>query len=571
MNFFHLEAKVVSRGAGRSAVAAAAYASCSELYNDYDGVTHNFSRKQGCIYSEIFLPDIAPREWYDRETLWNAVEEAEKTKDSRLARELIVALPTELPPDTWKEMIKKFINEQCVALGMCADASIHDTDGHNPHAHILLTVRPLDDKGRWQAKTQKEYLCRLGDEEHGFTAEEFKTAQDDGWEKQYQYRIGNKKVYMTPSEAQNHPDCTRASKTPKSTRYGRQNPISAVWNSEEQLLTWRKAWEDVVNNEQARYGIDDRVDCRSHKERGITEQPTVHEGYHARQIEAAGYISERCELNRRIKADNKLLQELKSVIRKLTQALEYTAPVLANALESIRTHMITIQYERLFNDIQYDYFRSLLSKKLPLLEKYHAIQLQLKSKISDRKSLQAEQKTYSPLQVVKNIQISAKISALTEDIEELKNDRSQLFTRLECSNDKQIKEVERKMNELNQTQAKLKDRQSALTDQINNDNTKYSELQEYITLDNLSEVRAERELHSGGNRINVIYKLKDIYKDQFNRRLFDEAEKLTDSLLIDKTFSREEYSLHERLRKQNTPEKIKQPQPSRKKRYEVEL
>jgi hypothetical protein len=69
MNFFHLEAKVVSRGAGRSAVAAAAYASCSELYNDYDGITHNFTRKQGCIYSEIFLPDMAPQEWKDRETL----------------------------------------------------------------------------------------------------------------------------------------------------------------------------------------------------------------------------------------------------------------------------------------------------------------------------------------------------------------------------------------------------------------------------------------------------------------------------------------------------------------------
>ena len=78
---------------------------------------------------------------------------------------------------------------------MCADVSIHDTDGHNPHAHILLTVRPLNDKGKWQAKTQKEYLCKRGDEEHGFTAAEFKTAQADGWEKQYQYKIGKKKVY----------------------------------------------------------------------------------------------------------------------------------------------------------------------------------------------------------------------------------------------------------------------------------------------------------------------------------------------------------------------------------------
>lgn len=84
---------------------------------------------------------------------------------------------------------------------MCADVNIHDTDGHNPHAHILLTIRPLDDKGKWQAKTQKEYLCKRGDEEREFTADEFRTAQTDGWEKQYQYFIGKKKVYMTPSEA----------------------------------------------------------------------------------------------------------------------------------------------------------------------------------------------------------------------------------------------------------------------------------------------------------------------------------------------------------------------------------
>ena len=119
---------------------------------------------------------------------------------------------------------------------MCADVSIHDTDGHNPHAHILLTVRPLDQAGHWQAKTQKEYLCRRGSEEQGFTAEEFLAAKQEGWEKQYPYQSGKKKTYLTPSEAQNHPDYTRTSKSPKSTRYGRQNPISEAWNSEEQLL-----------------------------------------------------------------------------------------------------------------------------------------------------------------------------------------------------------------------------------------------------------------------------------------------------------------------------------------------
>ena len=85
MAIYHLEAKMVSRGAGRSAVAASAYLSCSRMLNDYDGVQHDYTRKQGLAWQAVFLPPMAPPEWQDREKLWNAVEEAEKTKDSRLA------------------------------------------------------------------------------------------------------------------------------------------------------------------------------------------------------------------------------------------------------------------------------------------------------------------------------------------------------------------------------------------------------------------------------------------------------------------------------------------------------
>ena len=82
-------------------------------------------------------------------------------------------------------------------MGMCADFAIHDTDGHNPHAHILLTVRPLNENGTWQYKTEKEYLCIKNGEEKGFTSTEYKAVQKDGWEKQYKYKVGKKKVYMT--------------------------------------------------------------------------------------------------------------------------------------------------------------------------------------------------------------------------------------------------------------------------------------------------------------------------------------------------------------------------------------
>ncbi len=165
MAIYHLEAKVVCRGAGRSAVAASAYLSCSRLYNDYDGIQHDYTKKQGLVWQEVFLPEYAPQEWQDREKLWNAVEEVETAKDSRLAREFVVALPIELSREQQIELLQDFIREQFVADGMCADAAIHDTDGHNPHAHILLTVRPLDGQGHWQYKTEKEYLCVRNGEE----------------------------------------------------------------------------------------------------------------------------------------------------------------------------------------------------------------------------------------------------------------------------------------------------------------------------------------------------------------------------------------------------------------------
>ncbi|MFR2043478.1 MAG: MobA/MobL family protein [Oscillospiraceae bacterium] len=157
MAIYHLEAKVVSRGNGRSAVAASAYLSCTNILNDYDGVRHDYTRKKGLVWREVFLPEFAPQEWQDRGVLWNAVEENEKTKDSRLAREFVPALPVELSKEQWQRLLSDFINDQFVADGMCADVAIHDPDppGYNPHAHIMLTVRPLDENGKWQYKTEK--------------------------------------------------------------------------------------------------------------------------------------------------------------------------------------------------------------------------------------------------------------------------------------------------------------------------------------------------------------------------------------------------------------------------------
>ena len=434
MAIYHLEAKVVSRGAGRSAVAASAYLSCSRLYNDYDGIQHDYTKKQGLVWQQMFLPEYAPQEWQDREKLWNAVEEVETAKDSRLAREFVVALPIELNREQQIELLQDFIREQFVSDGMCADAAIHDTDGHNPHAHILLTVRPLDEQGRWQYKTEKEYLCMRNGEERGFTAAEFRAAQNEGWEKQYPYKVGKKKVYMTPSAAEAQ-GLIRADKHPKSTRYGRQNPISERWNSEEQLVTWRAAWADVTNLYLERAGRAERIDHRSNAARGLDEQPTIHEGVTARALERKGIIADRCEINRQIRADNALLRELKAEIKKLTALVARTVPAIAEGLEKLRSRVLIFCYQLSHIRGGKSHIQKSLAVWKPELERYTGLVQQIKKKSKERKALVAEKKELPIYHVKRHKTLAVCITELTEDLEELRSEKALLLQRFEYAED----------------------------------------------------------------------------------------------------------------------------------------
>ena len=434
MAIYHLEAKVVSRGAGRSAVAASAYLSCSRLYNDYDGIQHDYTKKHGLVWQQVFLSEYAPQKWQDREKLWNAVEEVETAKDSRLAREFVVALPIELSRQEQIELLQEFIQEQFVSDGMCADAAIHDTDGHNPHAHILLTVRPLDEQGNWQYKTEKEYLCMKNGEERGFTAAEFRTAQNEGWEKQYPYKVGKKKVYMTPSAAEAQ-GLVRADKHPKSTRYGRQNPISERWNSEEQLAAWRAAWADVSNRYLERAGREERIDHRSNAARGLDEIPTIHEGVTAQALERKGIISDRCEINRQIKADNALLRELKAEVKKLAALVVRTVPAIAEGLEKLRSRVLILCYQLSHIRGGKSHIQKSLSVWKPELERYTGLVQQIKEKSKARKALVAEKKELPVYHVKRHKVLAVRIAELTEDLEELRSEKALLLQKFEYAED----------------------------------------------------------------------------------------------------------------------------------------
>ena len=458
---------MVSRGAGRSAVAAAAYLSCSRLLNEYDGVQHDYTRKQGLGWRQVFLPATAPAEWQDREILWNAVEETETAKDSRLAREFVAALPIELSREEQIQLLQDFIKEQFVADGMCADAAIHDPypPGHNPHAHILLTVRPLDEKGKWQYKTEKEYLCVKDSEERGFTAAEFKQAQGDGWEKQYQYKVGKKKVYMTPSAAQAQ-GYERVSKYPKSIKYGRQNPISERWNSEEQLVFWRKAWADVTNLHLERAGQEERIDHRSHAERGLEEQPTIHEGVIARALEKKGIVSDRCELNRQIKADNALLRELKAQMKKMAQAVKNSLPAIAEAMETLRANMIVFRYQlRHISRGKYKLSQYLDAAK-PTFAEYLALVQKIKTAAKERKTMLTEKKEISFWNASKHKELSAKIAKLTEDIEELKSEKAVLLNQLDYADDSGIAAIKKDIADAEASLSKLEQQEKKYSAQL---------------------------------------------------------------------------------------------------------
>ena len=516
MAIYHLEAKVISRSSGRSAVAAAAYMSCSEILNDYDGVNHDFTRKHGLVWEQVFLPANAPMLWSDRRILWNAVERTEKTKDSRLARELVVALPVELKKEEWIELFSEYVYCNFIKDGMCADVAIHDTDGHNPHAHIMLTVRPLDDKGKWQNKTEKEYLCKRNGKEKGFTAAEFLQAKDQGWEKQYQYYVGKKKVYMPPPEAERH-GFERANKYPKSTKFGRQNPITARWNSDEQLIVWRENWAQTTNKylDEANRS-DAHIDHRSHAARGIDEQPTIHEGYVAQAMECNELIADRCELNRQIKADNTLIRELKAAFTKISQAVKNTVPALAEAMESLRKKAIIINYHIRHTQIGKRSVSDYLKGLKAAYESYKSIVKQISAKKKERKELQKQKKSTPFLKVITHHNFDRRIAELAEEIEELKFEKARLLRAMERTDDKDVVTINDSFDRLESALAELDEREKKYTDELNEVLRQYDEYKEQAKEFNEGEFGKARLDIRSDKEYAIHEQLSKAYGDKFD-------------------------------------------------------
>ena len=557
MAIYHLEAKVVSRGAGRSAVAASAYLSCSRLYNDYDGIQHDYTKKRGLVWQEVFLPKCAPQEWQDREKLWNAVEEVETAKDSRLAREFVVALPIELNREEQIALLQEFIREQFVSDGMCADAAIHDTDGHNPHAHILLTVRPLDEQGKWQYKTEKEYLCMRNGEERGFTAAEFKAAQDEGWEKQYPYKVGKKKVYMVSSEADAQ-GLIRADKHPKSTRYGRQNPISERWNSEEQLAAWRAAWADVSNRYLERAGREERIDHRSNAARGLDEIPTIHEGVTAQALERKGIISDRCEINRQIREQNKLIRAIRDEITKLKNTIMTSVPALAKALETARKGILLLRYSWLYHTGAAKTLDARIQEIQPSYERFLEVRRFLREKSRQKKALTAELKALSPTSFLRRGDIKRELAAVTEDMGELKSELSMLLADFGKTDAEGMKDVKQQLDAMTASKTGLETIAAKAADSMDTEIEKFRALQEQAKTVNTAELHTARMELRGEMTAAVREKIKDTFGKSYDYDRFRQADRDVSEQLGEPHPDEQRSVLHKLHRTQEQPAAEKQ-------------
>jgi hypothetical protein len=273
MAIYHCNISIVSRGKGKSAVAAAAYRSGEKLINEWDGMTHDYTRKGGVVHSEILLPEHAPSAFSDRSTLWNSVELYEKTGNAQLAREIDAALPVELSREEQLRLVREYCSSQFVSRGMCVDFCLHDTGTGNPHCHIMLTMRPLDERGQWAAKSKKEYDLDENGERIRLPSGRYKTHKVD----------------------------------------------LVDWNDKGNAVIWRKAWADITNSFLELNGSEERIDHRSNEERGIDEIPTVHMGVAACQMEKKGIVTEKGELNRNIQKANRVLREIRAQIGKLKE------------------------------------------------------------------------------------------------------------------------------------------------------------------------------------------------------------------------------------------------------------
>ena len=297
MAIFHCSIKIISRSAGKSATSASAYRAGTKVYDDELGETFDYTKKRGVVFSEVLLCANAPQEFTDREKMWNSVQAIEKAKNSQLCREVEVALPVELSREEQIKLVREYIQENFTSKGMCADWALHDKGDGNPHAHILLTVRPIKSNGEWGAKRKDSYA--LDDKGNKIPVIDLNTGKQ---------KIGSRGRKM----------------------WERISIPSTDWNDQSRAEEWRKGWADACNKYlQGRT----RIDHRSYVRQGKKQLPTMHEGYVARKIAKRGKKSTIIEYNAKVRRTNDYSQATEQDL----QAVEAELKQLEAELEKLKS------------------------------------------------------------------------------------------------------------------------------------------------------------------------------------------------------------------------------------------
>lgn len=227
--YYNLDVQTVNK-AKQSAVAMAAYRSGDTLYSARDGLTRKYKTRPVEAENFILKPDHAPDWTLNRERLWNEVERYEARDNARIARSVLLSLPNDMTPEQQLELTKNFIQENFVDEGMVADTSIHREDSNNPHAHVLLTVRPFDAHGNWEPKKSKRVpiLDDAGKQ----------TYDEKGWRK-------TRSIKLTD------------------------------WDDKATLQRWRENWAEKLNEASLTYGLNKTYTHESFEAQGRLEKPEI--------------------------------------------------------------------------------------------------------------------------------------------------------------------------------------------------------------------------------------------------------------------------------------------------------
>ena len=263
--------KIISRGKGQSCMASCAYYSGEKKYSEYECCwKYPHSSPARVKWVEVMLPSNAPRAYADPQMLWNAVDAAETSVNAQTARSMLFALPRELTDEQNLALVRDFCQKEFVNKGMVCNFFYHDKDDGNPHVHIMLTLRAMDENGKWLPKSKNVY------------------ALDEN---------GNR--IRTPNGS-----------------WKRIKVDTVDWNERMYGEIWRQDWAAAQNAALKAAGRMERVDMRSLERQGVEDRlPQKHLGPTASALERKGVSSERGDENRKIISVNKMLASLQKIVR----------------------------------------------------------------------------------------------------------------------------------------------------------------------------------------------------------------------------------------------------------------